>query len=178
MVYFGLIADAEDDIYEQDETNNVDYKPKTISALPPDLKGHYLDSDEPLTAGQTFDVTFAVANAGGATDKSFMLDFYLSDNETISTSDTFLGSYQVLGGMDTGTTPEVTGSFTLPSRGDSAYGNGVVVAACRRAGARYSLVLTTNRSVAAASDSIGEDAWTPVKYPGAVRDPDTGRLDL
>jgi hypothetical protein len=59
-------------------------------------------------------------------------------------------------------------------RGDSAYGNGVVVAACRRAGARFSLVLTKNRTVAAAIDSIGEHAWTPVKYPGAVRDPDTG----
>jgi hypothetical protein len=59
-------------------------------------------------------------------------------------------------------------------RGDSAYGNGVVVAACRRAGARFSLVLTKNRTVAAAIDSIGDDAWTPVKYPGAVRDPDTG----
>ncbi|MGH3970596.1 MAG: IS1380 family transposase [Mycobacterium sp.] len=59
-------------------------------------------------------------------------------------------------------------------RGDSAYGNGVVVAACRRAGARFSLVVTKNRSVADAIDSIGEDAWTPVNYPGAVRDPDTG----
>jgi Transposase DDE domain group 1 len=56
-------------------------------------------------------------------------------------------------------------------RGDSAYGNSTVVAACRRAGARFSLVLTKNRTVAAAID---EDAWTPVKYPGAVRDPDTG----
>jgi hypothetical protein len=59
-------------------------------------------------------------------------------------------------------------------RGDSAYGNGVVAAACRRAGARFSLVLTKNRTVATAINSIGDDAWTPVKYPGAVRDPDTG----
>jgi hypothetical protein len=59
-------------------------------------------------------------------------------------------------------------------RGDSAYGNGVVVAACRRAGAHFSVVLTKNRAVAAAINSIGEDAWTPVKYPGAVRDSDTG----
>jgi len=65
-------------------------------------------------------------------------------------------------------------SGQLLVRGDSAYGNGVVVAACRRAGARFSLVLTKNRTVAAAIDSIGEHAWTPVKYPGAVRDPDTG----
>ena len=37
----------------------------------------------------------------------------------------------------------VTGQILV--RGDSAYGNGVVVAACRRAGARFSLVLTKNR---------------------------------
>src|SRR5258705_4906571 len=59
-------------------------------------------------------------------------------------------------------------------RGDSAYGNGVVVPACRRAGARFSLVLTKNPAVAAAIDAIADHAWTPVRYPGAVRDPDTG----
>ena len=26
----------------------------------------------------------------------------------------------------------------------------------------------------AAIESIADNAWTPVKYPGAVRDPDTG----
>jgi len=66
----------------------------------------------------------------------------------------------------------VTGQILV--RGDSAYGNSAVVAACRRAGARFSLVLTKSATVAAAIDSISEDAWTPVKYPGAVRDPDTG----
>lgn len=35
-------------------------------------------------------------------------------------------------------------------------------------------MLTKNRAVAAAIDSINENAWTPVRYPGAVRDPDTG----
>jgi hypothetical protein len=66
----------------------------------------------------------------------------------------------------------VTGQIVV--RGDSAYGTGVVVAACRRAGARFSLALTKNRSVAAAISAIPEHAWTPVSYPGAVRDPDTG----
>ena len=66
----------------------------------------------------------------------------------------------------------VTGQIVV--RGDSAYGNGVVAAACRRADARFSLVLTKNRTVAAAIATIPEHAWTPVTYPGAVRDPDTG----
>jgi Transposase DDE domain group 1 len=59
-------------------------------------------------------------------------------------------------------------------RGDSAYGNSAVVAACRRAGARFSLVLTKSRAITAAITAIPENAWTPVNYPGAVRDPDTG----
>jgi hypothetical protein len=65
-------------------------------------------------------------------------------------------------------------SGELVVRGDSAYGTGLVVAACRRAGARFSLAVTKNRTVAAAIATIDDDAWTPVSYPGAVRDPDTG----
>ena len=61
-------------------------------------------------------------------------------------------------------------------RGDSAYGNSTVVNACLRAGARFSVVLIKNPAVAAAIATIGEQAWTPVHYPGAVQDPDTGQL--
>jgi len=61
-------------------------------------------------------------------------------------------------------------------RGDSAYGSGAVVNACVAAGARFSLVLTKNPAVARAIASIGEDEWSPVHYPGAVTDPDTGEL--
>jgi hypothetical protein len=61
-------------------------------------------------------------------------------------------------------------------RGDSAYGNSVVVGACVKAGARFSVVLTKNPAVSRAIASIGEHGWTPVHYPGAVEDPDTGEL--
>ncbi|MEU2043834.1 IS1380 family transposase, partial [Nocardia niwae] len=66
----------------------------------------------------------------------------------------------------------VTGEVLV--RGDSAYGTRSVIGACRRAGVRFSLALTKNPAVARAIASIGDDAWTPVAYPGAVRDPDTG----
>lgn len=59
-------------------------------------------------------------------------------------------------------------------RGDSAYGSRAVIRTCRRYGAVFSLVLTRNAAVQRAIDAICEDAWTPVRYPGAVRDPDTG----
>jgi hypothetical protein len=66
----------------------------------------------------------------------------------------------------------VTGAILV--RGDSAYGNSTVVVACRRAGARFSLVLTKTATATAAIGAISDNAWTPVQYPGAVRDPDTG----
>ena len=59
-------------------------------------------------------------------------------------------------------------------RGDSAYGNRAVVAACVRHGARFSLVMTRNNAIERAIAAIDDNAWTPVSYPGAVQDPDTG----
>jgi len=59
-------------------------------------------------------------------------------------------------------------------RGDSAYGNRAVVRTCLRAGAQFSLVMTRNPAVERALAAIDESSWTPVSYPGAVRDPDTG----
>jgi hypothetical protein len=59
-------------------------------------------------------------------------------------------------------------------RGDSAYGNRAVVRACRRGNAEFSLVMTKNPAIARAIAAIPDTAWTPVRYPGAVRDPDTG----
>ncbi len=61
-------------------------------------------------------------------------------------------------------------------RGDSAYGTGHVVNACLRAKVQFSVVLPKNPAVTAAIAAIAEDAWTPVRYPGAVIDPDTGEL--
>jgi hypothetical protein len=59
-------------------------------------------------------------------------------------------------------------------RGDSAYGNRTVVRACLRHRAQFSLVMARNPAIDRALAAIEETAWTPVSYPGAVRDPDTG----
>ncbi|HEX5881881.1 MAG TPA: IS1380 family transposase [Actinomycetota bacterium] len=59
-------------------------------------------------------------------------------------------------------------------RGDSAYGNRAVVRACVRGKAEFSLVMIKNRAIQRAIASIPDTAWTPVRYPGAVQDPDTG----
>ena len=66
----------------------------------------------------------------------------------------------------------VTGQIVV--RGDSAYGSRAVIRVCLRYGAVFSLVLTRNAAVQRAINAIAEDGWTPVRYPGAVHDPETG----
>lgn len=71
-------------------------------------------------------------------------------------------------------TAQATGAVRVLVRGDSAYGNGPVVSAARKAGAMFSVVLAKNTAVTAAISAISQDAWVGVRYPNAVQDPDTG----
>jgi hypothetical protein len=73
-------------------------------------------------------------------------------------------------------TAKKAGASNILVRGDSAYGNSDVINAVLKTGARFSFVLTKNQSVSQAIAAIPDDAWTPVHYPGAVEDPDTGEL--
>jgi hypothetical protein len=61
-------------------------------------------------------------------------------------------------------------------RADSAFCSGKMVTAVLKAGAVFSFSIARNSSVDAAINSIPDDAWVPVQYPGAVDDPDTGQL--
>ncbi|WP_406044060.1 IS1380 family transposase [Micromonospora sp. NBC_00898] len=61
-------------------------------------------------------------------------------------------------------------------RGDSAYCSGKVIAAVVKAGANFSFAIARNPAVDAAIATIPDEAYTPVHYPGAVTDPDTGEL--
>jgi hypothetical protein len=75
--------------------------------------------------------------------------------------------------ISTARTSGATGQILV--RGDSAFGSGPVVSACRTAGVTFSLTLQSNPKLRAAIDTIEEQAWTPVRYPGAVFDDGTGR---
>ena len=65
---------------------------------------------------------------------------------------------------------------TILVRGDSAYCAGKLIAAVVKAGASFSVAIARNPAVDAAVAGIPDDAFTPVAYPGAVTDPDTGEL--
>src|SRR5215470_9005257 len=59
---------------------------------------------------------------------------------------------------------------TIVVRMDSAFYNAATCHAVRRAGAFFSVTARMDPAVKAAIDAIGEDAWTPIKYPRAVWD--------
>ncbi|MEO9222435.1 MAG: IS1380 family transposase [Mycobacteriaceae bacterium] len=61
-------------------------------------------------------------------------------------------------------------------RADSAYYNHDVIAAARRAGARFSVTARMDPAVRRAITTIEESAWTPIHYPNAVWDEDEARL--
>ncbi|HME76441.1 MAG TPA: IS1380 family transposase, partial [Mycobacterium sp.] len=65
---------------------------------------------------------------------------------------------------------------TIMVRGDSAFGTKKVITTCIGEGAEFSLSVSRNRRISAAIAAIDEAAYTPVHYPGAVEDPDTGLL--
>ncbi|HET6531985.1 MAG TPA: IS1380 family transposase [Actinoplanes sp.] len=60
-------------------------------------------------------------------------------------------------------------------RADSAYYTHDVIAAARRAGARFSVTARMTKTVTAAIGSIPADRWTTIRYPQAIWDDDEQR---
>ena len=65
---------------------------------------------------------------------------------------------------------EVGAAGLILLRCDSAYYTGKVIAAARRAGARFSITVASNSSVRHAIATLSEQAWTSIRYPDAVWD--------
>ncbi len=75
-----------------------------------------------------------------------------------------------------GTARACRATGTIMLRGDSAFGTKKVIAACLEEGVEFSLSVSRNKRITKTIHSIDEAAYTPVHYPGAVADPDTGQL--
>ena len=73
-----------------------------------------------------------------------------------------------------GTAREAGCTGTLIVRLDSAFYDAAVIGAIRRGGARFSVTVPMNASIRAAIAAIGEDAWTPIRYPRAIWDDQLG----
>jgi len=63
---------------------------------------------------------------------------------------------------------------TLVARADSAFYSAAFTGAVRAAGAYFSVTVQMNPHVQAAIAAIGEDAWTPIRYPRAIWDDQLG----
>jgi hypothetical protein len=74
------------------------------------------------------------------------------------------------------TTKACGGSGLITVRADSAYYGHDVIAAARRAGARFSITARMNPTVVKAISGIKESAWIPIHYPNAIWDEDEQRL--
>jgi DDE family transposase len=68
------------------------------------------------------------------------------------------------------------GTGTIMLRGDSAFGTKKVMTTCVEEGVEFSLSVARNKRISTAIAGIDDDAYTPVHYPGAVEDPDSGAL--
>jgi hypothetical protein len=75
-----------------------------------------------------------------------------------------------------GTAREAGCAGTLIVRADSTFYADKVVAACRRADARFSPATGMNPGIRTAIAAIAESAWIEIAYPRAIKDPDTGEL--
>jgi Transposase DDE domain group 1 len=73
-----------------------------------------------------------------------------------------------------GTARECGCTGMIVVRMDSAFYNAAVTGAVRRQGARFSVTVPMNASIRAAIAAIGEDAWTPIRYPRAIWDDQLG----
>jgi Transposase DDE domain group 1 len=69
-----------------------------------------------------------------------------------------------------GTARDAGCTGTVIVRADSAYYSAAVCHAARRAGAFFSVTARLDPAVKAAIGRIGDDAWTPIRYPRAVWD--------
>jgi Ca2+-binding RTX toxin-like protein len=138
--YIGMIVDSGNAIAETDESNNsnvgflFDYDDVVINnTQQADLAGTDFNVlPEPLNAGNNFSVDIELENSGLANAGPFDVSFYLSTNDTISTSDLLLDtvSFTGLGANSSGT---FTANLALPGindtfwNGDGTYYIGMIV---------------------------------------------------
>ena len=81
----------------------------------PDLIGTNFDSLEPLEWGQSFTVDYTVKNRGIVNAGSSVVEFYMSSDDQISSSDYYLGSYTIPGIISAGTLRDLTKILSLPT---------------------------------------------------------------
>ena len=91
--YYGACVDAVTD--ESDTTDNCSSAVRVTVLLKPDLVVSSFASSNSLSVGYAFTLSAWVKNAGGGPSSATTRRYYRSEDETITTSDKFLGSKSV-----------------------------------------------------------------------------------
>lgn len=115
--YVVVVADINDTVMEQDETNNYKAGATTISitGTQPDLAVTALSGPSSITRDVPFDVTTTVSNlVSTAAGSSFRVGIYLSSDPTVTTGDILIGS-RTIASLAGSTSDTAVTSVTVPS---------------------------------------------------------------
>ena len=117
--YYGACVDSVTN--ESDTTNNCSTAVRVTVAAPPDLvvDAPTVSASNP-TAGTSFTLSATVRNNGGRAAGATTLRYYRSSDDTISTSDTSVGTDSV-GGLAAGSTSAESISVTAPASAGTYY---------------------------------------------------------
>ncbi|MBD2517342.1 S8 family serine peptidase [Nostoc sp. FACHB-973] len=113
--YLLFKADANNELTESNENNNVTAKAITITA--PDLVIQNASAPASASIGTTIQVSYQVKNQGNGTAGVFSTYFYLSKDQSLSNDDAYLGS-DLINNFDLrpGSVSSESTSFSLPSK--------------------------------------------------------------
>ncbi|MBE9067062.1 hypothetical protein IQ260_10385, partial [Leptolyngbya cf. ectocarpi LEGE 11479] len=125
--HIGMIVDSGNVVAEANETNNRnrgDLIDRDAVLITGTQKADLLATLgnvilEPQNAGSTFTFEFDISNQGGLATGAFDVQFYLSSNSTISTSDQLLGTTTLSSLSANSSTGTLTVDLTLPGINDS-----------------------------------------------------------
>ena len=111
-----MIADSNADATELDEGNNIVSSTSRIDIEEPaDLEPQSLTGPTSAYSGDTVTLSYSIENLGDDSSGWFYWKAYISTDQTITTSDTLLGSQNYESSISAGSTRTGTQSVTLPS---------------------------------------------------------------
>ncbi|BCL38171.1 hypothetical protein NSMS1_46180 [Nostoc sp. MS1] len=121
--YLLFRADADSNLAESNETNNVLAKAITINGPKPDLIIQNVSAPNVVDPGSLITVNYQLANQGAASASTSTTKFYLSKDITLSSDDTLLASDQnyFLSGLSAGTYSSESYYLTISS--NTNFGN-------------------------------------------------------
>ncbi|MEL7670547.1 CARDB domain-containing protein [Methanobacterium sp.] len=125
--YIGAIVDSTNTVFESDESNNIKAFSTTIEVCSPDLVITSISTGTTTyKRGDKITIQNTVKNQGKIASGGFYVNFYLSNDSNITTSDTYLGQ-RYISGLNAGASNTTTTSFTVPSSLSGNYYIGAIV---------------------------------------------------